>query len=226
MIQQITQKIKREYKERFIYPRHVQGKQKIFCIGRNKTGTTSLRKALEDLGFIVGNQRKAELLLEDYIAGNFSPIFNYCKSAQAFQDVPFSYNLYEHLDKAFPNSLFVLTVRDTPEQWYNSLVNYHSKLFGEGSIPTQQKLKNAQYVYRGWMWKSNRAIYQTPPSDPYNKEILIQHYIQYNDDVINYFANRNNLLVLNVAEKGSYQKLCNFLDVKPLYECFPWENRT
>ena len=41
-----------------------KGKQKIFCIGRNKTGTTSLKRAFEDLGYPVGDQRKAEILTE------------------------------------------------------------------------------------------------------------------------------------------------------------------
>ena len=33
------------------------GKVKYFCIGRNKTGTTSLKAAFEMLSYPVGNQR-------------------------------------------------------------------------------------------------------------------------------------------------------------------------
>lgn len=33
---------------------------KIFCIGANKTGTTSLGHTLKQLGFNLGNQRHAE----------------------------------------------------------------------------------------------------------------------------------------------------------------------
>lgn len=78
-------------------------KVKYFCIGRNKTGTTSLKRAFEDLGYPVGNQRKAEILTSQYyFDGNFEPIINYCKTAQIFQDVPFSYpEIYKHLDKAY-----------------------------------------------------------------------------------------------------------------------------
>ena len=39
----------------------VAGKQKIFGIGHNKTGTTSLQKAMIDLDYIIGDQRQAEL---------------------------------------------------------------------------------------------------------------------------------------------------------------------
>ena len=47
-------------------------KPKIFCIGHNKTGTTSLTKAIKDLGFIVGNQREAELMFDDWLKRDFS----------------------------------------------------------------------------------------------------------------------------------------------------------
>ena len=43
---------------------------KIFCIGQNKTGTTSLKKAFEELNFIVGNQRKAEILYDNLLSTN------------------------------------------------------------------------------------------------------------------------------------------------------------
>jgi hypothetical protein len=71
----------------------VKDKVKYFCIGRNKTGTTSLKKAFEDLGFIVGDQRAAELLADrHYFDGDFEEIVKYCKTAQVFKNVPFSYS--------------------------------------------------------------------------------------------------------------------------------------
>ncbi|MBI3882938.1 MAG: hypothetical protein HY305_01625, partial [Sphingobacteriales bacterium] len=108
---------------------------KIFCIGRNKTGTTSIEKAFIDFGYTVGNQRQAELLLSNYIKNDFDSIVSYSKSAQVFQDSPFSYpETYMHLDKAFPNSKFILSVRDSSEQWYNSITSFHAKLFGNGKV--------------------------------------------------------------------------------------------
>src|SRR5690606_27053905 len=171
-------------KYQMLYPLRAAGKQKIFCIGRNKTGTTSLAAEFQELGFPVGRQRTAEELIDFYIRGDFKPIIEYCKSAQVFQDVPFSWPVtYRHLDEAFPNSRFILTIRDDSEEWYNSLTKFHSKIFGQGNIPNSQQLKNAQYVYKGFMWKVNRAIYGTPEDDPYNKQILIQHYEDYNKEV-------------------------------------------
>lgn len=202
---------------------------KYFCIGRNKTGTTSLKKAFSDLGFKIGNQRVAEMLILEYARANFELIIKYCKTAQVFQDVPFSFpDTYRHLDKAFPGSKFILTIRDSPEQWYKSLVNFHSRLFGGGQIPTAEQLKNASYVWKGWMWLSNRINYNTPEDDIYNKDILIQHYKDHNNRVLEYFKDRpNDLLVLNLAEKGAYQKFLNFIGMSHSpHDDFPWINKT
>lgn len=65
-------------------------RQKVFVVGRNKTGTTSIAGALKDAGFVVGCQQQAELLIDDWINRDFREIIKYCKSADAFQDIPFS----------------------------------------------------------------------------------------------------------------------------------------
>ncbi|MBW7470489.1 sulfotransferase [Marinobacter sp. F4218] len=205
------------------------GKVKYFCIGRNKTGTTSLKRAFEDLGFPVGDQRTAEILTgKYYFEGDFQPIIGFCRSAQVFQDVPFSYpETYKHLDEAFPGSKFILTVRDTPDQWYQSLTRFHSKMFGKnGNLPTTAELKLAPYVWPGFMYNVVR-IHGTPEDDPYNKDIMVQHYKKYNDDVLKYFKGRpEDLLVINLAEPRSYDKFVEFLGVDSPYHDFPWENQT
>jgi hypothetical protein len=45
--------------------------------------------------------------------------------------------------------------------------------------------------------------------------------------VKDYFRNRMpDLLVLDVAEKGAYRKLCDFLGKPCESDSFPWENKT
>jgi len=206
----------------------VRGKQKIFCIGRNKTGTTSLKKAFEDLGFIVGNQREAFLLLNDYIARDFEAIKKYCKAAQVFQDFPFSYpDTYRFLDQAYPNSKFILSIRNSPDQWYESVVTFHSKLFGGGNLPTVSLLKDADYIWKGWIWEAFHEIYKTPEHDPYNRTMLISQYVTYNNDVNDYFRNRkDDFIEINIAERDSYMRLMKFLNIESPYNEFPWANRT
>ena len=204
------------------------GKQKIFCIGRNKTGTTSLAKALKDLGVIVAEQRPAELLIHDWSKRDFRRIFRFCHTAQAFQDIPFSLPYtFQALDLRFPGSKFILSMRKSPEQWYNSLINFHAKKFGCGRVPSYDNLKNANYIYRSWMLEVNRAVYQTPDDDLYNREILINHYNFHNQSVMEYFRHRSDdLLVINMAENSDYAKFCEFIGKPFTRGEFPWENRT
>ncbi|MBL8002779.1 MAG: hypothetical protein JNL05_12550 [Flavobacteriales bacterium] len=217
-------------KDKALVPGHGPGQAgKIFCIGRNKTGTTSLQKAFQDLGYVVGDQRAAELLYDEhYFQRDFHPIIDYCRTAQVFQDVPFSCPyLYVALDQAFPGSKFILSVRDSPEQWYDSAVRFHAKLWGTNGLPpTAEQLRNAMYVRKGWAANLFR-IWGTPEEEPYQKDIAIGHYERHNAAVREYFKFRTaDLLVLNLAEPGSYQKFIEFLGVVSPFDTFPWENRT
>jgi hypothetical protein len=218
----------RNIQQEFITPFLIRKKRKFFCIGRNKTGTTSLRKAMSDLGYTIGNQRKAEKLISFYKIRDFRPIIEYCRSAEFFQDVPFSWPFtFIAMDLAFPQSKFILTVRDNAEQWYNSLVKFHSTRFALNGLPKKEDLLNDTYCYKGWAWEVNKLIYETPDDDPYQKDILINHYEAYNLLVLNYFKYKpKNFLLLNPGDADSYIKLCEFLEKKPLYEKMPWENKS
>ena len=96
---------------------------KIFCIGYGKTGTTSLEKALMELGYVMGNQTGAELLIDNWAHRDFKQIIDFCETADAFQDVPFCLDFtYQALDAAYSGSKFFLTMRDSSKQWFDSLV--------------------------------------------------------------------------------------------------------
>jgi|GEM_PF-4641571 hypothetical protein len=74
---------------------------------------------------------------------------------------------------------------------------------------------------------NSRLVFDTPDDQPYQKEGLIAHYENHNREVIEYFRHRpENLLVLNVAEKGSYKEFCDFLGVTSNRTEFPWNNKT
>jgi len=201
---------------------------KIFCIGRGKTGTTSLEESLKELGFKVGNQRKGELLIRDYHKNNFQPIIELAKTADAFQDIPFSYpNTYKHLDKAYPNSKFILSIRNSADEWYNSVIRFHSQIFGRGKKPSVEQLKKSKWVWEGCIYETMQNLYNTPADDPYNKEILINHYISYNQKIIDYFKDRpNDLLVINLKDENSYLDFSKFLNKKPKRSSFPHLNRS
>lgn len=189
------------------------GKRKVFCIGRNNTGISEMCQALKNLGFVIGNQRLGELLLFDYAKRDFKRLYWLCRSAQAFLDAPFRLPYtYEAVDLKFPGSKFVLTVSESAQEWYDVMIRAHSNLFGHGRVPTLEDLKEATYVYKGFMYDANRLFYNTPEEDPYNREILLETYEMHNQAILEYFKHRpSDLLVLNVKEEDACEKLCAFL---------------
>ena len=81
--------------------------EKVSCVGRNKTGTTSIKRALSDLGYRVALQEPAELLLPEWSRRDFKKLKRFCLRYDVFQDVPFSYPFtFQEMDQAFPNAKF------------------------------------------------------------------------------------------------------------------------
>jgi len=201
---------------------------KVFCIGFNKTGTTSVRVALEELGYRVGNQPEAEMFVDDWASRNFVRIVEYCTAFDAFQDVPFSLPFtYQALDVAFPGSKFILTVRRDSETWYRSLTTFHAKLFGAGKMPTEDDLARASYRHQGWMLLLMQKLYEFPAGDPYNKACLVRAYEMHNAMVHEYFRHRPaDLLTIDLTVEDSYLQFCHFLGKPPQGRVFPWKNRT
>jgi hypothetical protein len=132
------------------------------------------------------------------------------------------------LDQNFIDAKFILTVRDSSEQWYNSITKFHSLKWGKnGNLPTKEDLKEADYVFKGYPWIMNRIMFQSSENNPYNKKVLIASYERHIENVIEYFKERPEcLLILNVAEVGAYQKLATFLNIKTEKLDFPWLKKT
>jgi len=179
-----------------------ESRNKIFVIGRNKTGTTSMLVALKSLGFKMGSQAVAELLLEDWARRDFRRIVEYCRSADAFQDVPFSLDYtYVVLDQAFPNSKFILTIRRDSSEWYDSLMRFHTRMIGKNRTPTAADLKQFRYRKPEFLWQAAQLIYGVDESTLYDRKIYTSHYESHVKNVREYFRHRpDDLLVLNVSD--------------------------
>ena len=190
-------------------------KDKVFCIGQNKTGTTSVKEVLKRLGYRIGDQAKAELLIHDWAKRDFKKIVKFCHTADAFQDIPFSNDFtYEILDYAFPDSKFILTIRNSKDEWFESLKRFHTKLIGKGRLPTDDDLKAYSYRYKGWMWENMQLKYGIDETSLYNYEIYTDQYEKHNQRVMEYFKYRpDNLLVVNLAEEDAIERLYTFLGV-------------
>ena len=202
---------------------------KIFCIGLHKTGTTTIESVLKNLGYKLGSQAEGELLLDNWFNRDFKSIIKFCKTAEAFQDTPFSLPYtYIALDQYFKNAKFILTIRDTDEQWYNSITKFHSKKWADGQeTPTLDQLKEASYRYKGYAYEFNRKVFTTPTYKPYEKRTLLDYYNHHNLSVKNYFRSKpHQFIEINVSEQKDYKRLVSFLGKKTDKEDFPWENKT
>ncbi|HEY5073294.1 MAG TPA: sulfotransferase [Pyrinomonadaceae bacterium] len=201
---------------------------KIFCIGAGKTGTTSLESLFKSLGFHVGDQERGELLLKEWATRNFAPIVSLGASAQFFQDMPFNCPFtFQAMDMAFPNSKFILSVRDDGEQWFGSLIRFHTKLIGKGRLPTAEDLRVFPYRYAGWILEALKLVYGVTDEEPYRKETLITAYERHNDEVKRYFRYRSeSLLVINISDKGAAERIIEFVGLDYHDELMPHLNRS
>ena len=163
--------------------------QKVFCVGFQKTGTSSLRDALKLLGYRVTGVFGRDL---DYTSLKSTYIARGLQSARKFdavEDVPWPL-MFRELDIAFPNSKFVLTVRDT-DAWYRSISNH----FG----PVPQALQQLTYG-------------EDAPSPIGHEDRYRAVYEAHNESVCRYFADDPLRLLIMDLEKGDgWKELGDFL---------------
>ncbi len=204
------------------------GGRKVVCVGRNKTGTTSIEVALHSLGLKMGLQARGEILKGDWAKRDFTRIVALCRTADAFQDVPFSGAFtFQAVDANFPGSKFILTVRDSPEQWFESLVRFHTRIVNKGRLPTADDLRAFEYRYKGFLWDAFVLSYGDDESLLYNRDTYIASYLDHNRNVTEYFRHRpDDLLVLNVSHDDAMKKLCEFVGMPYRGQAMPHLNRT
>lgn len=199
---------------------------KVFCIGFNKTGTTSIEKALLDFNYSLGSQDVGTKLFEAWVKRDFNSICQFATTAEAFQDIPFSLPYtFVALDQAFPNAKFILTVRNDSEEWYDSIVRFHLKIWGKGKTPLNADDLEAAPPFHYSRLYLNREIFNTEGQDVYNRKKLVDAYEFHNKNIIEYFKNRpKDLLILNLSDEKAYDEFCNFLGKEKPDTGFPQLN--
>lgn len=217
--------IKERQKKRIIKKVATRGYKKVFVIGFNKTGTTSIEIALKEMGYILGDEVKGQKQMRKVIKNDFTWIEDLTKSAEAFQDIPFSLpNVYKELYRHHPNAKFILSVRDSSEQWFNSIYTFHKKVLFEETEPSKEKIKNDKHIYPGHLQEFIDYCFD---GVVYEKDYYEAKYNQHIKNVNAFFQmNKGELLTVNVSKSEDYIKLCEFLGQKPKRKGFPWENKT
>ena len=178
---------------------------KIFGIGWAKTGTTTLGKCFETLGY--DHQSQDLGLVKDIAKGDLSRIMALAEKKETFEDWPWII-LYKELDEAFPESRFILTKRD-PERWVQS---YENMLANQGDASNE-------------MNEIRRILYGLP-FPRVSRAQLIGRYEKHNAEVEDYFRGRSNdLLIVNWEAGHAWKELCAFLGKETPNKPFPHANK-
>lgn len=177
---------------------------KIFCIGLNKTGTTSLAEALRVLGYEVVHFGDRDLSpLIDRACRKGKPLFTYVPSrygrADAYADVAALTRNFDVADREFPGSRFILSTRELGP-WLDSR---------ERHVRRNQEAA-AKNLYSGGFLTVNR-------------EEWTRQWYAHHERVTQYFAGRPNDILVWKVEDG-WDPLTSFLDLPLPCQPFPWAN--
>lgn len=107
----------------------VPARPKVFCLGQNKTGTSTFGKAMQILGHKHVSWSKR--LMRFGLQGNYMVIRWVSKRFSSFDDKPWNnLDIIPRLMEWYPDAYFILLTRD-PEKWYHSDLRFrkswHSK---------------------------------------------------------------------------------------------------
>ncbi|MCA8949711.1 MAG: hypothetical protein KDE27_09425 [Planctomycetes bacterium] len=174
-------------------------KNKVFCIGTLKTGTTSIGRALAQLGYRHTSFNKD--LLAEYKAGNTQRLLEFARDYEAFDDWPWAIaDFYRDLDRAFPGSKFIYTDR--------------------ALIPWAKS--HYRYFYANPDWPHGD---ESTFDDQFPDTIMLRR--NRKRRILEYFKDRpGDLLVIDVTAGEGWDKLCPFLGIEPLTVDFPHANKT
>lgn len=213
---------------------------KIFCIGYNKTGTSTLETVLKLYGYNLPNSHDQQRRLSGpSFSTDYSQLAQFCSQYDAFQDMPFSQGLtYVAADALFPDSKFILSERSA-ESWFNSVCNFHKKVFGLddlSALTEKDVLEKFIYLYPGFYHSNKKRLLSTFNKNTmkvnwdklYNKDWYIDMYTRRNEEIKRYFMNApEKLLVIDVTEEYTTEKICNFLNIPSAYVIsMPHRNKT
>jgi hypothetical protein len=184
---------------------------RVFGIGMQRTGTSSLHEAFQLLGFDSGHWKSAEWAGAIWREMNKWGRSRTLELDYALCDNPIPL-LYRRLDEAYPGSKFILTVRDE-DVWLESCRMFWTY----------------DWNPRRWSWDidgfSHKMHGITYGTIDFNEDIFRERYRRHNAEVLEYFKGRDDLLCIEVNENASMAPLCEFLGVPVVDAPFPHQNK-
>ena len=176
---------------------------RVFNIGLNKTGTTSFAAAMRILGLrtlhwggpAVERAVRSALEAGEPLLVNLDPRYD------AFSDIGDLSRRFRRLDRQYPGSRFVMTVRPLDE-WVASRCKHVAR--------------NARRHARGKYVGSFFAL---------DAEGWRARWLAHTTAVREYFADRHEFLEIDITSDPRWQPLCSFLDLPEPTVPFPCINR-
>lgn len=184
---------------------------KILGVGLSRTGTTSLAKALEILGFRTIHWEPERLV--DVVMGlNDRPHWRRYDDVEAVTDLPAAL-FYRELLEAYPGTKCILTMRDESE-WLRSV-----RTLFEVTIPRNFRNDNAR------MEETRRTQQFAYGSDKVTPLLYLKRYRDHNRLVQRDIPSEQ-LLTMQLEVNFSWGPLCSFLNVPVPNHPFPHRNRS
>lgn len=173
---------------------------KIWGIGANRTGTTSLTYALAMLGYKMSHYKHHEEITLGIKNENYK--FDFLNDFDGALDLPIPL-IFKQLDKEYPGSKFIFTIRDE-DSWIRSQEKLHSGI--------REPIEEVYLMYGDYY---------------FNREKFLKRYNEHNEQVRNYFRIRpNDFLEIDLTKGNQWEKLCIFLGRDIPNEEFPHHNNT
>ena len=187
-------------------------KAKLFGLGLSRTGTKSLTAALAILGYNIAHYPNDKTTLKELQSAIYQLSILQCYDGVTDITVaPF----YSQLDAAYPNSKFILTVREKTG-WLRSLQKHWNH---ELELPV---IDGYPSDYKSHLEITNFLKIAVFGCCEFNPARMSYVYDLHCRNVIDYFGDRpQDLLVLNICAGEGWEKLCSFLNQPLPEQSFP-----
>ncbi len=162
---------------------------KLFIIGLPRTGTTSISVALLDYGFKVAHTAYTKRAFE---------LADVVSDAPCFCD-------YRELDQLFPGSKFVYLERSL-ECWVPSMQMLLGKMLPE-------LLPKTGYLNPVLKRVMNKTFALSTATNPLQREHLEACYLTHQQEVMAFFAQRDDFLRIDISDNNSMKELLDFIGI-------------
>ncbi len=175
----------------------------VFGIGLNKTATSTLDAAMSTLGFrsLHWGGPAIRQRIERAMVERRPMLDGLDTEYEMFSDILAIAQYFDVLDRQYPGSKFIYTVRDI-DDWIDSRRRHVEK--------NQQRAEAGEYT-------GNFTVVEP---DKWRHE-----WTAHESFVRTFFAERDDLLTIDLTTESSWERLCEFVERPVPDEAFPWANK-